>query len=322
MRRYSNLYLHYVTLPETSCSATASDHGAVADRRVSIRGLQPSPTARHGFTILEVTLAIGLTTLLMSAIYAAMSIYWTTATESYDEVERAQIARAILRDMARDIRSCTFVEKDTMNDEDAEDDEFEESMNPEDALAVYTDGLFGTDRDLVLYINRPDRDAQYVSAQEFTLPTDRSSDSIIVRYLLAEEGGGGLSGQVAGDSGIDHVDDPVKGLARMEGDLTGLSNAIAVGDLNMQLLASKLIAAEVGSLRFEYFDGVDYVEEWDSTVQNAMPNAIVIELTLRTLPDGNAKESQEDKPGYLPPTVHRLVVPVMVSKPYVGEAAL
>ena len=39
-----------------------------------------------GFTLLEVILAVGLTTLLMAALYTAMSVYWTTATESYDEI--------------------------------------------------------------------------------------------------------------------------------------------------------------------------------------------------------------------------------------------
>lgn len=278
--------------------------------------------ARSGFTLIEITLAIGLVTLLMAALYAAMSIYWSTATESYGEVERAQIARAILRDMARDIRSCTFVEQDALDEDDEDYEESMETMAAEDALAVYTDGLFGTDRDLVLYISRPERDGQYISAQEFTLPTDRSSDSIIVRYLLAEEGGGGLSGQAASDPSFRQLEDSVKGLIRMEGDLAGLSNSIATGDVEMQLLASDLLASEVGDLRFEYFDGVDYVSEWDSTVQNAMPNAIAIELTLRTIPLENSDLPPEEQPGYIPPTVHRLVVPIMVAKPYVGEAAL
>ena len=125
-------------LPQQNYSVTA----ATFDRRI-----------RNAFTLIEVTLAVALTTLLMAALYSAMSVYWTTATESYDEVERAQIARAILREMARDIRSCTFVQKDTMDSEEEEDSGSMDAMSTEDALGVYTDGLFGTDRDLVLYIN-------------------------------------------------------------------------------------------------------------------------------------------------------------------------
>ena len=134
---------------------------------------------------------------------------------------------------------------------------------------------------------------------------------MIVRYLLAEEAGAGLAGQIAGDPSSMDIEDPVKGLARMEGDLTGLSNAIASGDLEMQLMASRLLAPEVGELRFQYFDGVDYVDEWDSNVENAMPTAVVIELTLRTVPNSNFDTQVEDQPGYLPPTVHRLTVPIM-----------
>ncbi|HIE99499.1 MAG TPA: prepilin-type N-terminal cleavage/methylation domain-containing protein, partial [Fuerstia sp.] len=63
------------------------------------RGSEVFASRAHGFTLLEVLLATGLTTLLMAALYTAMSVYWTTATESYDEIERAQIARAVLRQM-------------------------------------------------------------------------------------------------------------------------------------------------------------------------------------------------------------------------------
>ena len=104
----------------------------------------------RGFTLLEVLLAVGLTTLLMAALYTAMSVYWTTATESYDEIERAQIARAVLRQMARDIQSCTFVE-DELSTSGEEEDEMDD-VDADTAMATYTNGLFGTDTDLVLYI--------------------------------------------------------------------------------------------------------------------------------------------------------------------------
>ncbi|MEQ9411381.1 MAG: prepilin-type N-terminal cleavage/methylation domain-containing protein [Fuerstiella sp.] len=281
------------------------------------------PSFRRGFTLIEVTLAVALTTMLMAALYSAMSIYWNVATESYDQIERAQIARALLRDMARDIQSCTFVEQETATEsDDTGDDGMDAGVDADTALGSYTNGLFGTDNDLVLYISRPDPDQDYVNAQELIAPSDRSSDAMIVRYLLISEGGGGLSGQFAGDTSLFSVDDPIKGLARMQGDLAGLSNAISTGDVEMQLLATTMLAEEVGQLRFQYFDGVDYFDEWDSTAQNAMPLAVVIELTLRKLPSSSDSRPLEEQPGYLPPTVHRLVVPILVAKPYVGETAI
>ncbi len=295
--------------PETN----VQNAGTSRDRR--------STQDSSAFTLLEVILAIGLTTLLMGALYTAMNIYWTMAMESYDEIQRAQIARALLRDIARDIQSCTFVEQQTTESDSDEEDE-DTVADAESALGSYTNGLFGTDKDLVLYMSRPDAGQNYVSSQELMLPSDRSSDAIIARYLLIEDGGAGLSGQFSQDVSTQEITDPVKGLARMEGDLAGLSNAIATGDVDMQLNATRMLATEVALVSFQYFDGVDYQTEWDSTASNAMPLAIVVEITLRSLPNPNDKRPPELQPGFLQPTVHRLVVPIPVAKPYVGEGAL
>lgn len=279
---------------------------------------------RNAFTLLEVLLAVGLTTLLMAALYQAMSIYWTTAVESHDEIERAQIARALFRQMSRDILSCTFSEQEeTLSSE--EDDtsltEEVEMVDPETALGSYTNGLFGSDKDLVLYINRPDRDQNYVLTEELMAPSDRSGESMIVRYLLAEEGGAGLAGEVASEYEEASVD-PVKGLAVMKGDLSGLSNAISLGDLDMQLAATDMLAQEVAEIEFSYFDGVEELPEWDSTAQNSMPLAIRIRMVLRSLPNPGDDRDPESIPGYIQPTEHLLVVPIPVAAPYVDETAL
>ena len=111
--------------------------------------------SRSGFTIIEVLVAVALTSLLMAAMYSAMNIYWTAATDSYEEIQRSQIARAVLREMARNIQSATFVEQDTSESE--EDAESDETVDADTAMSSYTNGLFGTATDLVLYISRPDR---------------------------------------------------------------------------------------------------------------------------------------------------------------------
>lgn len=286
----------------------------LAPRRIGV--------TRNAFTLIEVTLALGLVTMLMAALYASMDVYFSTATESYGEIERAQIARALLRDLARDIQSSTFTKQESMDSSDEDEDADTDVVDADEALGSYTNGLFGSDRDLVLYVSRPDRGQDYLSAQELLLPTDRSSDQMIIRYLLVEDGGGGLSGQLASEATQSDVSDSIKGLGRMQGDLMGLSNAIATGDIDMQLSAASILAPEVSGLVFRYFDGAEFLEEWDSTVQNAMPVAIEIELTLRTLPDEFDDRQPEEQPGYLPPTVHRLVVPVPVAEPYVGDMGI
>jgi len=285
---------------------------------------------RSGFTIIEVMVAAGLTTLLMAAMYSAMSVYWTTAVESYDEIERSQIARALLRSMARDIQSCTFREEEdqaTSEDDDLLlgdlDTTAAEPVDPDAAMAAYTNGLVGTDTDLMLYISRPDKNQSYVSAQELATPSERSSDAIIVRYFLAERGGVGLSGMVAEEALAESTSDSnVAGLAIMHGDQIGLSTAMNLGDIDLQMEAADLLAREVAAIRFSYFDGMDEFEEWDSKVKNAMPRAVIIEVTLRTLLPESETRDPEDVPGWISETVHRLVVPVPVSDPMSGMQTL
>ncbi|MCA9086217.1 MAG: prepilin-type N-terminal cleavage/methylation domain-containing protein [Planctomycetaceae bacterium] len=292
-------------------------------RTVSSYSMRMVRDRASGFALVEVLVAIALVSLLMAAVYSAMSVYWTTATESFDEIERAQIARSLLREIARDIQSVTFVEQESTSSSEETDDE-DVTVDADTALASYTNGLFGTSDDLVLYISRPDPSQSYISAQELLAPADRSSDSIIIRYLLSSAGGNGLSGLFAAQNTAasgSFSSDPVQGLAKMQGDLTGLSTAINQGNLDLQLAATSMLAPEVGAVSFQYFDGVDYFTEWDSTAQNAMPRAIVVELTLRSLPNPNSDKPIEQTPGYLPPTVHRLVVPIPVAKPYLEEMA-
>ena len=279
-----------------------------------------SPSRCNAFTLLEMLIAVGLTTLLLAAIYTSMSVYWETAAESYDEIERGQIARALLREIARDIQSCTFVTQDLSDSDDTDADDTEEDsgavVDPDSVIADYTSGLVGTDRDLTLYISRPDPEQNYFSAAELMSAEDRSSDAMIVRYLLIEDGGSGLAGLFATENDK-LIDAPVKGLARMQGDLAGLSNAVRLGDLEMQVAATDMLAAEVALVRFRYYDGVDELEEWDSTVQNAMPLAVIVELVLRTLPTSNVDRASEDVAGFLKETVHRLVIPLPVAEPFV-----
>lgn len=271
---------------------------------------------RPGFTIIEVLLAVGLTSLLMAAMYSAMNIYWTTAADSYDEIERGQIARALIRDIARDIKSVTFFEQETM---DSEEESEEETVDADAAMSSYDNGLFGTSTDLVLYISRPERGANYVDRQLLTNAQERSSDAMIIRYFLADKGAGGLAGALADDEPDSGSSATTVGLARMKGDLAGLSLAINTGDIERQLQGSEIIAREVSAINFGYWDGVELQEEWDSNLSNSMPQAIEIILKLRTTVDPNDDRDPENIPGWLPESEHRIVVPVPVARPYVGD---
>jgi hypothetical protein len=162
----------------------------------------------------------------------------------------------------------------------------------------------------------------YVPAQELATASERSSDLVIIRYLMADTGGGGLGSAIADRETPASENGPI-GLARMEGDLYGLSTAVTTSEEIPQVTASKLLAREVAKVEFRYFDGINWQEQWDSNALNEMPKAIEITLTLRDTHSSDSGSSDDEPDEYaLPETTHRMVVPIPVAEPFVTESAL
>ena len=285
---------------------------------------------RSAFTLLELLLAVGLTSILMVSLFSALNITFELQLDSHEEITRQQIARSLLRQMTRDIQSIVFVKK-TLMDEEEEDSETtvldgnsygELAVDPETVMTAYTNGLVGSASELQLFVSHPDRNLSYVIAQDLKSVTERTSDLLIVRYLMADRGAGGLAAAIADREASAAETGPV-GLVRISGDLFGLSAAVETDEEYPQLAAAKLQAREVSGIQFRYFDGINWQEQWDSTALNEMPKAIEIVLTLRDeQTSGAAFENEEADPYALPETTHRMVVPIPVAEPFVSETAL
>ncbi len=355
--------------------------------RTSMTRVQNARTHRAAYTMLELMIAVGLTSLLMIALFAAMQQYFSLQLDSNEEITRQQIARSLLRQMTRDIQSVVFVKK-LANDETSgtstsvsegssstssstsgssssasgstgsstsesstsgngtsggtsssststgstssssstlDGNSYgQSSIDPETVMTTYTNGLVGTATDLQLFVSRPDKSLSYVASQDLTSTSQRSSDLMIIRYLMAQSGGGGLASAIADKESIGTDSGPI-GIAKLEGDLFGLSTAVETSEESPQLAASKLLAKEVSGLQFRYYDGLTWQESWDSNALNEMPKAIEITLTLRNQEDAGDTFSGSDKdtdPYAIPETTHRMVVPIPVAEPFVTESAL
>lgn len=194
------------------------------------------------------------------------------------------------------------------------------SIDPATALANSTSGIIGTSTDLQIFVSKPDPNLGYSDSQSITSVSSRSSDLMLVRYLMAQTGGGGLASALADKYGSPDQIGAV-GLARMEGDLFGLTTAITEAEEMPLVSASKLVAKEVSKVQFRYFDGLEWMEEWDSTALNQMPKAVEIILTLRKTPD-ETNPDDEIKPEEVQETTHRTVVPIPVATPFIVEEQL
>tara|TARA_E500000305_G_scaffold84082_2_gene69933 strand:- start:75829 stop:76740 length:912 start_codon:yes stop_codon:yes gene_type:complete len=238
-----------------------------------------------GFTMLEVILAIGLTGLLLAAIYSALDLYWKYTTLGQQQVERAQIARAVFQKISQDLHSVTYMQETVVEEEESttgsSETETEETVievtNPDDAYTSGNIGVFGDAQSLVLHTSRPGRQPLLISNTGSS--SAMQSDLLSVSYFLAVAGAEGLQGAV-GDQyrNTATTGQSTQGLARLEGDRLAMSMADGSADVQVLAQQSQLLAAEISSLQFQYFDGTDWLEVWDSIEYGTVPQAIKVTI--------------------------------------------
>lgn len=242
-----------------------------------------------GFTLLEVILAIGLTTLLLAAIYSALDLYWKYTTIGHAQVERAQIARAVFQKITHDLHCVTYAQQtveDESTDTSEEDDESVEIpvTNPDAAYTTGNIGVYGDAQSLVLHTSRPARQPMFVSqSSSENTPAGFQSDLLSISYFLAAAGSEGLQG-VVGDRyrSASENGGEAQGLARLEGDRLAMTNADESADLEQLADQSQLLAPEIDNLQFQYFDGTDWLEVWDSIEYGTVPQAVKVTIGFRS----------------------------------------
>jgi prepilin-type N-terminal cleavage/methylation domain-containing protein len=290
---------------------------------------------RRAFTLLELILALGLTGILLSALYAAMELHWRFSTQGQIEVERAQVARALLTRMSADIRSVSFSVEDIYSDtsgsstDDGTGDGTDDGSGtdgfsddttstepafqfaePGLAFTGASSGVYGDATTLVLHMIRPYRER--IRTDAYTSPLSKS-DLKSVAYVMAD-GDGMLSltaqGQLAG------TESPQQGLVRMDGDQFSLSLSDPQDDPLQSDSQARVLAEEVESVSFEFHDGYEWLSEWDSTYEGRLPNAIGITLTFRA-PEFAENSILARAPAESTETF-RIVVPLITSGPFEG----
>ena len=291
-----------------------------------------------GFTLIEVLVAVGTALMLLTAVYAAIDMHWRYENAGQLEMKRGQVARAVFARLSTDIRSVqymasdpeTAVLDDSEESEDTEDDEADDSeaANSSDLSQLNSLGVIGTATRLTLHVNKP------VPPRRFSV-SDEDDDSLFIEseqrsvtWFLADLSGGELEGIAAArfsdDPAIiaaglidDQADGPL-GLGRADVDrLAGTISAPSDTDI-LIAEAAEFLAPEVVSLTFRYFDGVDWVEEWDSDLQGAVPTAI--EITLGFVAPGPDDPLQAAAADAIPDT-YRFVVALPVAEAVDSEEA-
>lgn len=184
-------------------------------------------------------------------------------------------------------------------------------------------GLFGDEQSLIVHVSLPSRASSLGAAavSTNTAATDETagyvgSDMQSIAYFMAGSGST-LAQQLSGS-----LSSPLgqsTGLARLQGDRMAMQAADESGDLTSMAAGVKLLAPEVASISFEYFDGVSWTTSWDSGTSNSIPNAI--RITIDFLPPVTSGG------WYARPVSHSTdrfqhTVALPLAQPYVSEDSL
>ena len=255
----------------------------------------------RGFTLLEVILAVALTAILMGIIAGAIEFHMRQLTIRRTHIEEAQLARAVLRRIADDLRAVVvyrpvdFSSVEAMNDmADAASDALDSLSGESTATAEEpettaaddlassvvppsTPGIYGNQFELQVDISRIPRYEEYELAMQTGQQIGGLSDLKTVTYYLMGAGGT-LSASTANAIGVAEGAD--SGLIRRVVSRATSRYALTGGNFQGTQDADQLLAPEVADMQFQFFDGYQWNLEWDSDIRGGIPLAVEIMIVI------------------------------------------
>lgn len=270
---------------------------------------------RSGFSLLEVLLALGLSFVVLFGIAMAINLHLRMLDKRQSEIERSQLSRSVLRLIREDVHGAVQytpfdtsaleeliagidplaadllaaeatgeVSEETIADAAAaasgdtgEEEDVEESTAAEDvvtsAFPPTRPGVYGNETSLSIDISRLPRRDQLLFPVTTGVYHQLPSDIKTVAYYI---------GEVAGQPGrnASQTAELQTGLIRREVDRAVSRYAEDNGSLIDRASVEDLIAPEVTQIYFSYYDGTDWLTQWDSGVIGRLPVAIQITIGI------------------------------------------
>lgn len=258
--------------------------------RLRLRNGSPS-----GFTLVELLLATALTAVVMMAVYSSLDLYQRLMTAGRADSERTQLKRALLEAMKRDIQSLVYyapsgTASSTEATESGETEEAgmlsllpadtsDESATEEELTVQPGSGLYGDLTTLMLHVSRPPLSVQTVTPDG--MPAEEA-DLRSISWFLAVPNAPGLAGAVgnlaSGGGMTMSRNSAVQGIARLQGASFALDYYDSQEATGLLAERAEILSDQVTLLEFRYFDGIDWLESWDSDVMEGLPAAVEISI--------------------------------------------
>lgn len=270
--------------------------------------------SRRGLSLLEMLLAVGLSLVLLTGIYTALDVSNRQATVGKAEMQRLQLARAILRRMEMDLRATMFDVDSAVSDTGTDANlnaNVTTIVSDTDSDTEWTGslGIRGSSSELWIDLSHISREL------EFTAATAQSDMQTVAYFLSSNSSSNDSTGPYSAYS-ISESDDSTSssnspGLARSQGERSVLRALNESSTGSVLPGPTQVLAPEVDALQFRYFDGLAWYEEWDSSTIGDLPRAVEVIIGIDS--GGTMKTSVSS------PRSFRMVVAIPASDPLLEE---
>jgi len=268
--------------------------------------------SRGGHTLVEILLALGLSLVILVAVYAALDQHWRYAEAGQRQTEQMQVTRALFEQLSLDLRSAVFRPM-SVNETIAKagNDTQRRAARPDVRVVGRSVGIVGDGETLVVQVNRPavggatnGLTVQWkILAIESTQQDKGRTDAS--RNASARQTATATSRTVVGvNARMDSA------LSRMAVDPSALvPRADSASDANTDLVAEDLVAEEVESIRFRYFSGGRWFDQWNSVGRGELPSAVEVTIGFR-----RGTQSDRETKGESTTSETRMVIPIPASE--------
>ena len=262
---------------------------------------------RRGLTLLEVILALALSAVVLVMVGASVRLHLRMFETRRLGLEQAEVARALFRQISRELRSAVVADPlsavsatgdaaSTEADPNATSDATQ-AVDPMQQTAI---GLYGTLTQLRFDSSVALRPANLWLAADVPETADLASlpfasprsELRTIRYFLAN----GLGAPSVGAGTASIMSAPgataaIGGLMRSSSDQSLFAFEVVNGGGNRLVEEATLLAPEVVDVSFRYFDGLQWLDQWDSASQQGLPVAVEVTLVMQ---DPLAAAEEED----------------------------
>lgn len=239
-------------------------------------GRSTNRAARRGFTLMEVVLAIALVVILGIMMFTFYDMSLKMREQGRQIVKSGVLAQRVAEQIAEEVRACNG---------------FLTSMGP---------GISGTERFISIQcVTFPGKQVfQRRTITEEQPPAE--CDIRQIQYYLAYDKEEEQDPHIYADGTEGYA--PL-GLVRRE---VKTPFQLAMIDSDEKSVALDVVSPELKYIRFRYFDGVDWTNEWDigedANGGNSLPQAVEITVGYNEVPPPDPNEQQndnaEDKPKF------------------------